>query len=75
MKINADERNYTTLDEIEDEMIQTIGGWSDSRIEETIKFPYSISCYINDWFHDYELTDEEYEEITDIVLDFFKEEE
>lgn len=47
-----------TLDEIVQWMAETIGSWSSDRQEE---IKDCLSSYINDWFYDYELSDEDFE--------------
>lgn len=68
MKINADERNFATLEEIADDLILAIAGCTDKKQEEMLDY---INSYINDFYYDYELTNEDFDEIESLVLDHF----
>ena len=69
MKINADYREFKDINDIENDMIDTIATWQNERIHGALE---SLSLYINDWYHDYELTAEEFEEIAAVVKDYFE---
>lgn len=72
MKINADERNFETIEQITDDMITTIASWSDDK-QNDIAEGYGVANIINDWYYDYELTDDESEEIKEAVIEWFAE--
>lgn len=72
MKVNADERNFTTTEEIADDLYSIIYGWSDDRQLDIIDNPGNISYYCNDYYHDYLLTFSEINEITEVIVDWLK---
>ena len=57
MKIKADHNEFEDVDDIAFDLIMTIGTWQPDKLKRALEF---LSCYINDFYYDYELTDEEF---------------
>ena len=70
MKINADYREFKDLDDIINDMELTISEWTEERQRKSL--PY-LDSYINDWYHEYELTKEDFATVAEMVKDFFEE--
>lgn len=73
MKINADYREFTCLDDIINDLTDTIAGWSPEKIKDAVE--YGMHSYINDWYYDYDLTAEEEKAVEEMAIDYFTEED
>lgn len=71
MKINADYREFTCLDDIINDLTDTIACWPDEQIKDAVD--YKMSAYINDWYADYELTEDEEKAVEEMAIDYFAE--
>jgi hypothetical protein len=71
MKKNADERNYTTVDEIENDIISTLASWTNEKRWGWLASDNGVKDLIWKWYNQYELIEKEYDEINGNVLDFF----
>lgn len=69
MKINADYREFNCLDDIINDLTDTIACWSDEKIKDAVE--YNMWAYINDWYADYELTEEEEKAVEEMAIDYF----
>lgn len=71
MKINADYRGFNCLDDIINDLTDTIACWSDEKIKDAVE--YNMWAYINDWYADYELTEEEEKAVEEMAIEYFAE--
>lgn len=69
MKKNADKRNLMDVDDVENYIIETLSEWNEEKRAVALQ---DVTAYIHDWFIDYELTDEESEQIADVIIDYFE---
>ena len=69
MKIKADHNEFEDIDDIAFDLIMTIGTWQPDKLKRALEF---LSCYINDFYYDYELTDEEFKEVEEIVYESYE---
>lgn len=73
MKINADYREFKSIDDIVNDLTNTIACWPDDKIQDAVD--ESIWAYINDWYYDYELSEDEEKAVEAMAIDYFTEEE
>lgn len=72
MKKNADIKELRDIDEVINYAIDTIATWTEDRIKN---IESEIEYYVHDTFIDYELTDDEFSQVCEMVVDFFDDEE